>query len=80
MPFTCVVQNFLLAFFTPFIVSSIQFRYGFVFAACNLLGSVVVWLFLYESSGMSLENVDLVSKLVSSTKWCLSSHHTFSDS
>ncbi|KAF8585286.1 general substrate transporter [Ramaria rubella] len=68
--------NFLLAFFTPFIVKSIEFRYGFVFAACNLLGAgevsdysscapvlilpheVVVYLFLYEPAGLSLENVD----------------------
>jgi SP family sugar:H+ symporter-like MFS transporter len=31
--------NFLLAFFTPFIVSAIDFRYGFVFAGelCNFI-------------------------------------------
>lgn len=27
--------NFLLAFFTPFIVGDIQFRYGFVFAGMS---------------------------------------------
>jgi len=26
--------NFLLAFFTPFIVGDIDFRYGYIFAAC----------------------------------------------
>ncbi|KIY46502.1 general substrate transporter [Fistulina hepatica ATCC 64428] len=52
--------NFLLAFFTPFITSAIDFRYGFVFAACNLTGAVVVFLFLYESSGLSLEGVDMM--------------------
>ena len=50
--------NFLLAFFTPFIVKSIKYRYGFVFAACNLTGAVIVYLFLYESSDLSLEEVD----------------------
>ncbi|KAF8313818.1 general substrate transporter [Clavulina sp. PMI_390] len=50
--------NFLLAFFTPFIVGDIQYRYGFIFASCNLLGAVVVYFFLYESSGLSLEAVD----------------------
>ncbi|KAG6812815.1 hypothetical protein H0H92_000273 [Tricholoma furcatifolium] len=50
--------NFLLAFFTPFIVSAIEFRYGFVFAACNLAGAVIVFFFLYESSDLSLEAVD----------------------
>ncbi|KAL1739959.1 general substrate transporter [Schizophyllum fasciatum] len=50
--------NFLLAFFTPFITGAIDFRYGFVFAACNLAGAIVVFLFLYESSELSLEGVD----------------------
>lgn len=50
--------NFLLAFFTPFIVSAIEFRYGFVFASCNLAGAVIVYFFLYESSELSLESVD----------------------
>ncbi|KAF8530164.1 general substrate transporter [Hysterangium stoloniferum] len=50
--------NFLLAFFTPFIVKAIAFRYGFFFAACNLAGAVVVFFFLYEPAGLSLENVD----------------------
>ncbi|KAF8523948.1 general substrate transporter [Hysterangium stoloniferum] len=50
--------NFLIAFFTPFITSAIQFKYGFVFAASNLAGAVVVYLFLYEPKGLSLEDVD----------------------
>ncbi|TFK38512.1 general substrate transporter [Crucibulum laeve] len=50
--------NFLIAFFTPFITSAIKFRYGFVFAACNLTAAVVVYFFLYESSDLSLESVD----------------------
>ncbi|KAJ8090320.1 hypothetical protein PM082_018916 [Marasmius tenuissimus] len=50
--------NFLLAFFTPFIVGDIKFAYGFVFAGCNLLGAVVVYFFLYESSDLTLEAVD----------------------
>lgn len=50
--------NFLLAFFTPFIVKAIHFRYGFIFAACNLTGAVIVYFFLYESSDLSLEDVD----------------------
>ncbi|KAF7798713.1 hypothetical protein EIP86_009937 [Pleurotus ostreatoroseus] len=52
--------NFLLAFFTPFITQAIQFRYGFVFAACNLAGAVIVYFFAYESSGLSLEMVDMM--------------------
>ena len=63
------VWNFLLAFFTPFIVSAIEFRYGFVFAACNLTGATIVYFFLYESSGMSLENVDLMYRDASTRPW-----------
>ncbi|KAL0948001.1 hypothetical protein HGRIS_010623 [Hohenbuehelia grisea] len=50
--------NFLLAFFTPFISRAINFKYGFVFAACNLAGAIVVYFFLYESSDLTLECVD----------------------
>ncbi|KAK4700321.1 hypothetical protein P7C70_g5930, partial [Phenoliferia sp. Uapishka_3] len=32
--------------------------YGFIFAACNLFGAAVVYFFVYESSGLSLEAVD----------------------
>ncbi|EIW73633.1 hypothetical protein TREMEDRAFT_71013 [Tremella mesenterica DSM 1558] len=52
--------NFLLAFFTPFIVSSINLAYGFIFAGCNLFGALFVYLFLYESSGLSLEHVNVM--------------------
>ncbi|KAH9938799.1 general substrate transporter [Epithele typhae] len=52
--------NFLLAFFTPFIVKAIGYRYGFIFAACNLTGAVIVYFFLYESSDLSLESVDMM--------------------
>ncbi|THU87889.1 hypothetical protein K435DRAFT_782280 [Dendrothele bispora CBS 962.96] len=50
--------NFLLAMFTPLIANDIEFAYGFVFAACNLAGAIVVYLFLYESAHLSLEAVD----------------------
>jgi len=46
--------------FTPFIVKSIKYRYGFIFASCNLLGAVVVYFFLYESSDLTLESVNLM--------------------
>ena len=52
--------NFLLAFFTPFIPDAIHYSYGFVFAGCNLAGAIVVYCFLYESSDLSLESVDMM--------------------
>jgi len=50
--------NFLLAFFTPFITAKIEFAYGYVFAGCNLAAAVMVYFFLVESSGRTLEEVD----------------------
>ncbi|KAF8658186.1 hypothetical protein AX16_002108 [Volvariella volvacea WC 439] len=50
--------NFLIAFFTPFIDRAIRFRYGYVFAACNLAAALMVFFFLYESSNLTLESVD----------------------
>ena len=54
------VWNFLIAFFTPLITRQIAYRYGFIFASCNLLGAAVVYFFLYESSSLSLEAVDVM--------------------
>ena len=56
----CRIWNFLLAFFTPFITDAIHYSYGFVFAGCNLAGAIVVYFFLYESSDLSLESVDMM--------------------
>ena len=50
--------NFALAFFTPFITGDIQYAYGYVFAGCNLAAFVVVYFFLLESTGKTLEEVD----------------------
>jgi len=52
------IWNFLIAFFTPFITSAIDFRYGYVFAACCFAAAATVWLFLLESSGRTLEEID----------------------
>lgn len=50
--------NFLLAFFTPFIVGDIDFRYGYVFAGCNVLGGLLVFFFVVEGQGKTLEEID----------------------
>ncbi|EJT97364.1 general substrate transporter [Dacryopinax primogenitus] len=52
------IWNFLLAFFTPFVTGAIGYKFGFVFASCNLLGALLVAAALYESGGLSLEKVD----------------------
>ncbi|KAF4553298.1 High-affinity fructose transporter ght6-like protein [Elsinoe fawcettii] len=65
--------NFLISFFTPFITAKIDFRYGYVFAACNLLGVFVTYFFVCESQGRSLEETDTMYimhvKPWESSKW-----------
>lgn len=50
--------NFLLAFFTNFITSAIDFRYGYVFAACNIVGALAVYFLVIEGQGRTLEEID----------------------
>lgn len=45
--------NFLLAFFTPFIVGDIDFRYGYIFAGCLFLATATVYFFVIEGQGMT---------------------------
>ncbi|PSN63955.1 general substrate transporter [Corynespora cassiicola Philippines] len=52
------VWNFLISFFTPYITGAIDYRYGYIFAACCFTGAVVVYLFVCESHGRSLEEID----------------------
>ncbi|TKA83004.1 hypothetical protein B0A55_04659, partial [Friedmanniomyces simplex] len=67
------IWNFLISFFTPFITSAIDYRYGYVFAACCFTGALVVYFFLCESSGRSLEEIDTMYIMhvppTKSTKW-----------
>jgi len=67
------IWNFLISFFTPFITAAIDYRYGYVFAACCFLAALVVYFFLCESSGRSLEEIDTMYILhvspMKSTKW-----------
>lgn len=50
--------NFLIAFFTPFITGAIDFRYGYVFAACNVTAGILVYFFVIEGQGRTLEEID----------------------
>ncbi|KAL8278295.1 hypothetical protein RQP46_009327 [Phenoliferia psychrophenolica] len=68
----------------PFITGDIHYRYGFIFAACNLAGAVIVYLFLYESSALSLEMVDMMYndpkvKPWNSAKWVPPGHQSRAD-
>ncbi|KAF2013767.1 general substrate transporter [Aaosphaeria arxii CBS 175.79] len=65
--------NFLISFFTPYITSAIDYRYGYIFAACSFAGAVVVFLFVCESHGRTLEEIDTMYILgvnpMKSAKW-----------
>lgn len=50
--------NFMLAFFTPFITGDIDFRYGYVFAGCNVIGGLLIYFFVVEGQGRTLEEID----------------------
>jgi SP family sugar:H+ symporter-like MFS transporter len=72
---TC--RNFLLAFFTPFITGAIDFRYGYVFAGTNILGGLIVYFFVIEGKGRTLEEIDTMYlmdvKPWESAKWVVPS-------
>ena len=50
--------NFLIAFFTPFITKAIDFKFGYVFAGCNLVAALLVYFFVIEGQGRTLEELD----------------------
>ncbi|CAL5869157.1 uncharacterized protein PFLUO_LOCUS3385 [Penicillium psychrofluorescens] len=50
--------NFLISFFTTFITSSIDFAYGYVFAGCLFVATLVVYFFVIEGKGRTLEELD----------------------
>lgn len=50
--------NFLIAFFTTFITADIDFAFGYVFAACNLVAGILVYFFVIEGQGRTLEEID----------------------
>jgi len=74
------VFNFFIGFATPFITSDIGFAYGYLFAACNLIAVAVVFFFLPETSGKSLEEIDTIFlmrvKPWKSSKWHLEEGET----
>jgi len=69
------IWNFLISFFTPFITSAIDFRYGYIFAACSFAAAPVVYFFLEEHQGRTLEEIDTmyVTRVPprKSSKWVL---------
>lgn len=52
------IWGFLISFFTPFIVSSIHFYYGYVFLGCLIFSFFYVFSFVCETKGLTLEEVN----------------------
>lgn len=59
----------LLAFLTPLANAGISYKFGFVFVGTNLFAALLVWFFLYETAGLSLESVDLMYSDPQVTAW-----------
>lgn len=71
------IWNFLIAFFTPFIINNIGFKYGYVFAGCNFAAVLIVYFFVCETQNRTLEEIDTMYiakvKPWKSSKWVLPS-------
>jgi SP family sugar:H+ symporter-like MFS transporter len=52
--------NFLIGFFTPFITGDIDFAYGYVFAGCLFFAVIIVYFFVVEGKGKTLEEMDMM--------------------
>ncbi|CAG9974728.1 unnamed protein product, partial [Clonostachys byssicola] len=50
--------NFLISFFTRFIIDEIDYFYGLVFAGCCAALAAIVYLFVIESKDRTLEEID----------------------
>ena len=65
--------NFLISFFSTFITNDIDYLYGLVFGGCCFALFFVVYFFLIESKGRSLEEIDTMYVLhvnpITSASW-----------
>lgn len=69
--------NFLIAFFTPFITSAIDFRLGYVFAGCLFAAAALVYFAVIEGKDRTLEEIDTM--YVMRVKPWKSSKYVFED-
>ncbi|KAF1960553.1 general substrate transporter [Byssothecium circinans] len=65
--------NFLISFFSTLITNKIDYYYGLVFGGCCFALFIIVYFFMIESQGRSLEEIDTMYMLhinpITSAKW-----------
>ncbi|KAL7793008.1 general substrate transporter [Trichoderma ceciliae] len=61
--------NFLIGLLTPFADYGMSYSFGFILAGANLVAALLVWFYLYESSLLSLESVDIMYSIHDLVPW-----------
>lgn len=65
--------NFLISFFSTFITKDIDYFYGLIFACCSFCLVWIVYFFVIETRGRSLEDIDTMYVThvnpITSAKW-----------
>ncbi|PNP51372.1 hypothetical protein THARTR1_08022 [Trichoderma harzianum] len=61
--------NFLIGFLTPHADRGLSYAFGFILASANLAAAAIVWMYLYESSLLSLESVDIMYSMHDIVPW-----------
>lgn len=59
----------MIGLLTPEAAKSIDLRFGFVLASANLIAGALVYFFLYESTLLSLESVDIMYSIHGLYPW-----------
>ena len=50
----------MVGFLTPYATDGISYGFGFVFCGTNLVAGIMVYLFLFETKSLALEQVDVM--------------------
>ncbi|GFP57875.1 high-affinity fructose transporter ght6 [Trichoderma asperellum] len=61
--------NFLIGLLTPYADYSISYYFGFILAGANVFAALLVWFYLYESTLLSLESVDIMYSINDLAPW-----------
>ncbi|KAK1241272.1 hypothetical protein MKX08_001246 [Trichoderma sp. CBMAI-0020] len=61
--------NFMIGLLTPPASVGLEYRFGFVLASANLIAGGLVYFFLYESTLLSLESVDIMYSIHGLYPW-----------